>query len=436
MVQRNLLHEMFTLPVVTEQGEMNIFYFPLKKAAFMADSVSSQQILDYISTLDSTTIVTNSDTDAAKIVNQILNIQDNRPSKNQRLDNNRTATIIPTEKCNLGCIYCYAHDSHCTATLTEADIMCIIDYMFDKSAKYTPKFTMIGGGEPLIEWDLIKFAVLYAEKRNSGKHVDFGVATNLTLITPEIANFISEHKISISASYDILPEIQNIQRPFADGTESFETVNTSIQTLISHGIIPRIRSTIIEQSVGFMPDMVEFVHNTHPEIKYIHLEHVSSNELSPESDYYDKFIKYFFEARDKAKSYGIKLSNSLISSCNNVRDVFCGGELCFTPSRKIVSCHRMSGENDVHHSLFQYGSFNSEIEISLEKKNAVQHVISNKLERCDECFAKYNCAGGCTYNKQTLTSDQFDAYCTFAKNMIQQYLMRKVLEGNKSEPET
>ena len=433
MVQRNLLHEMFTIPVVTEQGEMNIFYFPLKKAAFMADAISSQQILDYVSTLNSTTSGSHpEETDAAKIINQILNIPDNKPPKNQRLDNNRTATIIPTEKCNLGCIYCYAHDSHCSSTLTEADIRCIIDYMFDKSNKYPPKFTMIGGGEPLVEWDLIKFAVLYAEKRNNGKHVDFGVATNLTLITPEIADFIAKHKISISASYDILPDIQNTQRPFADGTESYDAVNTSIHTLISHGVIPRIRSTIMEQSVECMSDMVEFVHTAYPEIKYIHLEHVSSNELKPDSGYYEKFVKHFFEARDKAKSYGIKLSNSLISSCNNVRDVFCGGELCFTPSRKIVSCHRMSGEDDAHHGVFQYGSFDGEIEISLEMKKTVQQAISKKLDRCDTCFAKYNCAGGCTYNKQTLTPEQFDAYCTFAKNMVKQYLLAKVLEGNKT----
>lgn len=79
------------------------------------------------------------------------------------------------------------------------------------------------GGEPLLNFDLIKFIVLEAKKRNqhSGKNVAFVIATNLAVISRDILGFCREHSILISTSLDGPQALHNANRP-RPGNNSYE----------------------------------------------------------------------------------------------------------------------------------------------------------------------------------------------------------------------
>lgn len=79
------------------------------------------------------------------------------------------------------------------------------------------------GGEPLLNFDLIKFIVLEAKKRNqhNGKNVAFVIATNLALISRDILEFCREHSILISTSLDGPQALHNANRP-RPGNNSYE----------------------------------------------------------------------------------------------------------------------------------------------------------------------------------------------------------------------
>ena len=79
------------------------------------------------------------------------------------------------------------------------------------------------GGEPLLNFDLIKYIVLEAKKRNqhSGKNVAFVIATNLALINHDILEFCREHSILISTSLDGPQALHNTNRP-RPGNNSYE----------------------------------------------------------------------------------------------------------------------------------------------------------------------------------------------------------------------
>lgn len=79
------------------------------------------------------------------------------------------------------------------------------------------------GGEPLLNFELIKFIVLEAKKRNQqrGKNLAFVIATNLALVNQEILNFCSEHSILISTSLDGPKDLHNTNRP-RPGIDSYE----------------------------------------------------------------------------------------------------------------------------------------------------------------------------------------------------------------------
>jgi len=79
------------------------------------------------------------------------------------------------------------------------------------------------GGEPLLNFDLIKYIVLEAKKKNqeSGKNLAFVIATNLALISYDILRFCREHSILISTSLDGPRALHNANRP-RPGSNSYE----------------------------------------------------------------------------------------------------------------------------------------------------------------------------------------------------------------------
>lgn len=86
------------------------------------------------------------------------------------------------------------------------------------------------GGEPLLNFELIKYIVLEAEKRNehNDKNVDFVITTNLALITPEILLFCRKHSIHISTSLDGPQLLHNANRP-RPGGDSYEKTIEGIE---------------------------------------------------------------------------------------------------------------------------------------------------------------------------------------------------------------
>lgn len=293
--------ELFSIP--HESGNY-ILYLPLKRIIFLADKEVAEDIVSHYYSKDWQNISTINNTEVASIYKQILDIPDKSIFPHHSLSTNKKAVIIPTDSCNLNCSYCYAHNIHSANTMSLTQLMEIIDYMFQHSS--VPEFTFIGGGEPMLAWDIIKKGIIYAEEKNGGKLVKVGIATNMTLIDDDKLSFFEKHNIRISASYDILPEFQNQGRQFVNGKGSSEIVEKNIKSLITHNIIPRIRTTVSEIAVNHMKMMVEYVHNKYPEIRHIHLEHLSSPNLSKYPEYYTDFIKSYFEARKTAKEYNIK----------------------------------------------------------------------------------------------------------------------------------
>jgi uncharacterized protein len=98
------------------------------------------------------------------------------------------------------------------------------------------------GGEPLLNFDLIKFLVLRAESEASalGKSVDFVIASNLALLTDEILNFCLEHKILLSTSLDGPSDLHNKNRP-RQGNNSHELAVAGIR---------RVQETLGRDRVG------------------------------------------------------------------------------------------------------------------------------------------------------------------------------------------
>lgn len=113
--------------------------------------------------------------------------------------------VIPTLRCNQKCIYCHANSKPLDAKncdMNEDTAKKTVDLIFQSpSHAITIEFQ---GGESLLRFDLIKFIINYAKKKNKKhkKDLRFRLVTNLTLMADDILKFLIEERIGICTSLD------------------------------------------------------------------------------------------------------------------------------------------------------------------------------------------------------------------------------------------
>ncbi len=117
------------------------------------------------------------------------------------------------------------------------------------------RFTFYGG-EPLLEFPLLKRAVEYGDTcRPSGSHISYRLATNGTLLTEEIAEFLAERDVAVQLSFDGIEQAQNLRE-----RSSFALLDRLLDSLRSRH--PRFFKSRVEISVTVPPTSVPFLANS------------------------------------------------------------------------------------------------------------------------------------------------------------------------------
>ena len=147
-------------------------------------------------------------------------------------------TLQLTQNCNFRCKYCiysenknlkqrsHSHKSMSFETAKKA-IMFYRDHAVDSEVFNIGLY----GGEPLLEWDLLKEIVLFAESELSGKLLTFSLTTNASLLSEPIAQFLEEHGISVLVSLDGVKEINDANRVYQNGSGTTDSVLSTIQMI-------------------------------------------------------------------------------------------------------------------------------------------------------------------------------------------------------------
>ncbi|MDE6252623.1 MAG: Cys-rich peptide radical SAM maturase CcpM [Lachnospiraceae bacterium] len=138
------------------------------------------------------------------------------------LQNNMSLLILQvTQNCNLRCKYCvysgsYINRVHTNKRMSFEIAKEAVDFYYEHSKNTDIASISFYGGEPLLEFKLIKDVVEYCEEKFSGKQLNFNMTTNATLLTTEMMHFLQLHKINLTISLDGPEEIHNKGRVFAD----------------------------------------------------------------------------------------------------------------------------------------------------------------------------------------------------------------------------
>ena len=116
----------------------------------------------------------------------------------------KTITLDLTEQCNLNCSYCFTFSDHKKKVMSEPMAKKIVDWFLGQADEKEQLEISFWGGEPLLEWDLLKTIVSYADKEaeNLGLTIGYGGTTNGVLYTPDKVEWTNEHNSLFLVSLD------------------------------------------------------------------------------------------------------------------------------------------------------------------------------------------------------------------------------------------
>lgn len=156
-------------------------------------------------------------------------------------------------------------------------------------------------------------------------------------MTDEIVDYLKFREISLSVSFDILPEIQNMQRGY------YDMVVNNINHFTDSGIDLAFNSVITRENVGRMDEMLHAIVAYTPKVKKVSFKLFISNSYFKEADerkkYYRDFVDNFFKALDLAKQLGIWLTSPYFNNALCLSDRFCPGKFVVTSDVDISICH-------------------------------------------------------------------------------------------------
>ncbi len=157
--------------------------------------------------------------------------------------------FVVTKNCNFNCIYCQAGNlnQNNNYNMSRETAKKAVDIAMDSPSQYlTFEFQ---GGEPLLNFDIIKYIVEYSKSILNGKVIEYNVVSNLTLLTDEMIDFFVENDVNICTSIDGDRILQNINRPYQNKDSYLETV-TKMKKLREK----KIRISAIETTTKYSLD--------------------------------------------------------------------------------------------------------------------------------------------------------------------------------------
>lgn len=330
--------------------------------------------------------------------------------------------ILCNYTCNFKCIYCYSAAGRSQGEVKFEDVTAIIDYLFKSGRKQANPYIInfSGGGEPLLSFPLIQKTVEYIHTiaDNTDYKYNIGLVTNGSLITPEIIDFFTKWKVDMAVSFEILSDLQNKERG------CYEKVATNIDMMLNKNFPFGIRTTFTTESVGRMCEMIEEVHKRFPKLHKVVFDVVLAPSLfkNPKQleDYYDTFLTEYYKAKTLARNYDITLESVAVETLSMIRDRTCEGKIVLTPSGTISSCARVSSPREAQYCNYIYGEVkNGEITFDeVQFKNILNsHNIYTQSE-CADCFAKWNCGGGCRLFHDSFDKQFEKVRCEFVKKAL------------------
>lgn len=171
--------------------------------------------------------------------------------------------VHTTNRCNLGCSYCYIPTLHNPDGMDEATRKQLLEKVVEtvKARKLRQVRFRLAGGEPLTQFKSWKAFIPEIREQLTPYGCQFEVSflTNLTILTEEIIGFAKAHRISFGVSLDGVKAYQDVSRPFKQGTGSFDLVNRNLKRLLAEQIPVSVNTVVNNHNLDGLPELAQYL---------------------------------------------------------------------------------------------------------------------------------------------------------------------------------
>ena len=343
--------------------------------------------------------------------------------------------------CNLACRYCFAEEGeyHGRRALMSFEVgKAALDFLIANSGSRRNLEVDFFGGEPLLNFDVVKRLVAYGREQEKlhDKKFRFTLTTNGVLLDDEVMEFANQEMANVVLSIDGRKEVHDKMRPFRKGAGSYELIVPKFQKLAESRNQDRyyVRGTFTHHNLDFSKDVL---HLAELGFRQISVEPVVAQ---PEDDYalqeadvpklleeYDTLAAEMLKRHREGKDFNffhfmIDLEGG---PCVAKRLSGCGSGteyLAVTPWGDFYPCHQFVGDEAFLMGNVTDGLQNKQLQNQFKRCNVYAK------EKCRECFARFYCSGGCaanSYHFHGSITDAYDIGCELQKKRIECAIMLK-----------
>ena len=343
--------------------------------------------------------------------------------------------------CNLACKYCFAEEGeyHGRRALMSFEVgKKALDFLVANSGNRVNLEVDFFGGEPLMNWDVVKQLVAYGRSLEipNNKKFRFTLTTNGVLLNDEVMEFVNKEMSNVVLSLDGRKEVNDRMRPFRTGKGSYDLIVPKFQKLAESRNQTNyyIRGTFTRNNLDFSEDVKHFADLG---FKQMSIEPVVGPEEDPYSireqdlpqimEEYDKLALEYIDRYKKGNGFNFFhfMIDLTQGPCVYKRLSGCGSGteyLAVTPWGDFYPCHQFVGNEDFLMGNVDEGIIKPEI----VKEFGNCNVYSK--EKCKNCFAKFYCSGGCaanSYNFHGTINDAYDIGCEMQRKRVECSIMIK-----------
>lgn len=382
--------------------------------------------------------------------------------KQKLLRNMSMLCLQMTQRCNLRCEYCvYSEErnlgqrSHNNKSITFETAKKGIDFYAEHSVDENVNYIAFYGGEPLLEFTLIKKCVEYSEKVFEGKILKFSITTNGTLLNPEIVKFLNDHNFKTMISLDGPEKIHDRYRVFGNSKRgTFNIIKNNIKFIKTN--YPEYYKTILINSVvNPENDLYEIDHLRKDDllgdvdIKYSIVDYTYDNTLSKnmlpkkyKEDYeYNMFLARLnhygiLKSKDKILKYILKNSEMLDENADKVlKEMYTApsiptGQCLVGQTKLFLDCEGnfYPCEKVAESELLRIGNINKGFDF--DKITSLLNSWTLTKNECENCWALRLC-GLCihgSYKDGELSRTCRLSNCKTSKKTAENFLLSKIQE--------
>lgn len=313
--------------------------------------------------------------------------------------------------CNLNCSYCFASQGKYhgeRAVMSFETGKRALDFLVENSGTRNNLEVDFFGGEPLMNFDVVKEIVAYARsiEKEKKKIFRFTLTTNGMLINDDVIDFANREMSNVVLSLDGRKEIHDRFRVDYSGRGSFDQVVPKFQKLVNarNGKNYYIRGTFTHANPDFLEDIKTMLELGFTELSMEPVvcsagdpSELTQEDLSIVLDQYEKLAELIIRKKHEGAPfnfyhYMIDLKGG---PCIYKRISGCGSGteyMAVTPWGDLYPCHQFVGEEKFKLGDIWNGVTNTDVQTDFASCNVYAR------SECRECWAKLYCSGGCAAN--------------------------------------